>query len=261
MYIKTRDLRPATRAARTSWWRRPAERSSSPRTWSNGRGRGRRRRSPDREWPRGRRGLRGREGGQCITPVPGGVGPMTTAMLLLNTVTAAEQLSDQRRARPRAASRRSSERGSSASPPRWCCPAPPTRRRSTSRHETRVRRRRQRDRQPGGERPHVAARRGRGRCPCRSTVQLTVRIGTAPRWPPICSVRGRSAPELLRAHRRPAVGGRRARGRNRARHQRARTRSRLARTLRDDRRLPPARRSIPHQVLRRRVGYPVGRGV
>jgi methylenetetrahydrofolate dehydrogenase (NADP+) / methenyltetrahydrofolate cyclohydrolase len=31
-----------------------------------------------------------------ITPVPGGVGPMTTAMLLLNTVTAAEQLSDQR---------------------------------------------------------------------------------------------------------------------------------------------------------------------
>jgi len=31
-----------------------------------------------------------------ITPVPGGVGPMTTAMLLLNTVTAAEKLSDQR---------------------------------------------------------------------------------------------------------------------------------------------------------------------
>jgi methylenetetrahydrofolate dehydrogenase (NADP+)/methenyltetrahydrofolate cyclohydrolase len=27
-----------------------------------------------------------------ITPVPGGVGPMTTAMLLLNTVTAAEAL-------------------------------------------------------------------------------------------------------------------------------------------------------------------------
>jgi len=31
-----------------------------------------------------------------ITPVPGGVGPMTTAMLLLNTVTAAEKLSEQR---------------------------------------------------------------------------------------------------------------------------------------------------------------------
>jgi methylenetetrahydrofolate dehydrogenase (NADP+)/methenyltetrahydrofolate cyclohydrolase len=31
-----------------------------------------------------------------ITPVPGGVGPMTTAMLLLNTVTAAEALSDRR---------------------------------------------------------------------------------------------------------------------------------------------------------------------
>jgi methylenetetrahydrofolate dehydrogenase (NADP+)/methenyltetrahydrofolate cyclohydrolase len=31
-----------------------------------------------------------------ITPVPGGVGPMTTAMLLLNTVTAAEKLSDLR---------------------------------------------------------------------------------------------------------------------------------------------------------------------
>jgi methylenetetrahydrofolate dehydrogenase (NADP+) / methenyltetrahydrofolate cyclohydrolase len=30
-----------------------------------------------------------------ITPVPGGVGPMTTAMLLLNTVTAAEKLSEQ----------------------------------------------------------------------------------------------------------------------------------------------------------------------
>jgi methylenetetrahydrofolate dehydrogenase (NADP+) / methenyltetrahydrofolate cyclohydrolase len=29
-----------------------------------------------------------------ITPVPGGVGPMTTAMLLLNTVTAAEKLAD-----------------------------------------------------------------------------------------------------------------------------------------------------------------------
>jgi methylenetetrahydrofolate dehydrogenase (NADP+)/methenyltetrahydrofolate cyclohydrolase len=32
-----------------------------------------------------------------ITPVPGGVGPMTTAMLLLNTVTAAEALVDDRR--------------------------------------------------------------------------------------------------------------------------------------------------------------------
>ena len=31
-----------------------------------------------------------------ITPVPGGVGPMTTAMLLLNTVSAAEKLSEQR---------------------------------------------------------------------------------------------------------------------------------------------------------------------
>ena len=31
-----------------------------------------------------------------ITPVPGGVGPMTTAMLLLNTVTAAEKLADAR---------------------------------------------------------------------------------------------------------------------------------------------------------------------
>ena len=34
VYIKTRDpLR--TPAARTSWWRRPAERSSSQRTWSS----------------------------------------------------------------------------------------------------------------------------------------------------------------------------------------------------------------------------------
>jgi methylenetetrahydrofolate dehydrogenase (NADP+)/methenyltetrahydrofolate cyclohydrolase len=32
----------------------------------------------------------------AITPVPGGVGPMTTAMLLLNTVTAAEALADRR---------------------------------------------------------------------------------------------------------------------------------------------------------------------
>jgi methylenetetrahydrofolate dehydrogenase (NADP+)/methenyltetrahydrofolate cyclohydrolase len=32
----------------------------------------------------------------AITPVPGGVGPMTTAMLLLNTVTAAEALVDAR---------------------------------------------------------------------------------------------------------------------------------------------------------------------
>ena len=32
----------------------------------------------------------------AITPVPGGVGPMTTAMLLLNTVTAAEALVDRR---------------------------------------------------------------------------------------------------------------------------------------------------------------------
>ena len=31
-----------------------------------------------------------------ITPVPGGVGPMTTAMLLLNTISAAEKLSEQR---------------------------------------------------------------------------------------------------------------------------------------------------------------------
>ena len=31
-----------------------------------------------------------------LTPVPGGVGPMTTAMLLLNTVSAAEKLSEQR---------------------------------------------------------------------------------------------------------------------------------------------------------------------
>ena len=31
-----------------------------------------------------------------ITPVPGGVGPMTTAMLLINTVSAAEKLSDAR---------------------------------------------------------------------------------------------------------------------------------------------------------------------
>jgi len=31
-----------------------------------------------------------------ITPVPGGVGPMTTAMLLLNTITAAEKLAEPR---------------------------------------------------------------------------------------------------------------------------------------------------------------------
>jgi methylenetetrahydrofolate dehydrogenase (NADP+)/methenyltetrahydrofolate cyclohydrolase len=31
-----------------------------------------------------------------ITPVPGGVGPMTVAMLLVNTVTAAEQFAQRR---------------------------------------------------------------------------------------------------------------------------------------------------------------------
>jgi methylenetetrahydrofolate dehydrogenase (NADP+)/methenyltetrahydrofolate cyclohydrolase len=31
----------------------------------------------------------------AITPVPGGVGPMTVAMLLVNTVTAAERLAEQ----------------------------------------------------------------------------------------------------------------------------------------------------------------------
>jgi methylenetetrahydrofolate dehydrogenase (NADP+)/methenyltetrahydrofolate cyclohydrolase len=31
-----------------------------------------------------------------ITPVPGGVGPMTVAMLLVNTVTAAELLTEKR---------------------------------------------------------------------------------------------------------------------------------------------------------------------
>lgn len=37
-----------------------------------------------------------REVAGMITPVPGGVGPMTTAMLLLNTVTAAEAIADRR---------------------------------------------------------------------------------------------------------------------------------------------------------------------
>jgi methylenetetrahydrofolate dehydrogenase (NADP+)/methenyltetrahydrofolate cyclohydrolase len=37
-----------------------------------------------------------KEVASAITPVPGGVGPMTTAMLLLNTVTAAEGLVDRR---------------------------------------------------------------------------------------------------------------------------------------------------------------------
>ena len=37
-----------------------------------------------------------REVAGAITPVPGGVGPMTTAMLLLNTITAAEALADRR---------------------------------------------------------------------------------------------------------------------------------------------------------------------
>jgi methylenetetrahydrofolate dehydrogenase (NADP+)/methenyltetrahydrofolate cyclohydrolase len=37
-----------------------------------------------------------KEVADAITPVPGGVGPMTTAMLLLNTVTAAEALVDAR---------------------------------------------------------------------------------------------------------------------------------------------------------------------
>ena len=37
-----------------------------------------------------------REVAGMITPVPGGVGPMTTAMLLLNTVTAAEALAERR---------------------------------------------------------------------------------------------------------------------------------------------------------------------
>jgi methylenetetrahydrofolate dehydrogenase (NADP+)/methenyltetrahydrofolate cyclohydrolase len=32
----------------------------------------------------------------AITPVPGGVGPMTTSMLLLNTVAAAEAFADRR---------------------------------------------------------------------------------------------------------------------------------------------------------------------
>jgi methylenetetrahydrofolate dehydrogenase (NADP+)/methenyltetrahydrofolate cyclohydrolase len=38
-----------------------------------------------------------KEVAEMISPVPGGVGPMTTAMLLLNTVTAAEALVDRRR--------------------------------------------------------------------------------------------------------------------------------------------------------------------
>jgi methylenetetrahydrofolate dehydrogenase (NADP+)/methenyltetrahydrofolate cyclohydrolase len=37
-----------------------------------------------------------REVAGMITPVPGGVGPMTTAMLLLNAVTAAERLAERR---------------------------------------------------------------------------------------------------------------------------------------------------------------------
>ena len=36
-----------------------------------------------------------------ITPVPGGVGPMTRAMLMLNTVTAAERLAGMATAWPR----------------------------------------------------------------------------------------------------------------------------------------------------------------
>ena len=37
----------------------------------------------------------------AITPVPGGVGPMTRAMLMLNTVTAAERLAGMATAWPR----------------------------------------------------------------------------------------------------------------------------------------------------------------
>ena len=64
----------------------------SRRDWVKaGRDRDRRRHEPHRRRPRGRRRLRGRraEGASAITPVPGGVGPMTIAMLLRNTLRAA----------------------------------------------------------------------------------------------------------------------------------------------------------------------------
>jgi methylenetetrahydrofolate dehydrogenase (NADP+)/methenyltetrahydrofolate cyclohydrolase len=41
----------------------------------------------------------------AITPVPGGVGPMTIAMLLRNTVTAARRAHESARRRPAAAVR------------------------------------------------------------------------------------------------------------------------------------------------------------
>jgi methylenetetrahydrofolate dehydrogenase (NADP+)/methenyltetrahydrofolate cyclohydrolase len=44
-----------------------------------------------------------REKASCITPVPGGVGPMTVTMLLENTVAAAERASGFRTAAPETA--------------------------------------------------------------------------------------------------------------------------------------------------------------
>jgi methylenetetrahydrofolate dehydrogenase (NADP+)/methenyltetrahydrofolate cyclohydrolase len=43
------------------------------------------------------------EKASVITPVPGGVGPMTIAMLLRNTITAARRAHDRARRRPAAA--------------------------------------------------------------------------------------------------------------------------------------------------------------
>ncbi len=69
--------------------RRPADRR---RARQAGRGGDRRRHEPDRRtgWPATSTSRPRRERAGLITPVPGGVGPMTIAMLLRNTVTAAE---------------------------------------------------------------------------------------------------------------------------------------------------------------------------
>ena len=89
-HSRTRDLAAVCREADVliAAVGRPGDRDR--RHGARGRGGDRRGHQPHRRRPGGRRGLRagGRAGG-AITPVPGGVGPMTIAMLLSNTAKAA----------------------------------------------------------------------------------------------------------------------------------------------------------------------------
>ncbi len=102
----------------------------------------------------------------AITPVPGGVGPMTVAMLLVNTVAAAETAGVRPvSARPcgRAGSPRSCARGRSRSPARSCRRAAADGDEVTAHARALVGydRCRERDRQPDRQRAHVGGG-GRG---------------------------------------------------------------------------------------------------